>query len=198
MTGKLLLTLIVLLSVFSLDTNAQNTETAKYMHVSDVSLLRDGDEVIIVSSACGVAMSRYQNAKKEYILPCAVSVFEEDGLDMVSCETDSMAVFTLKKVSGGWRLKDAKSGWLSTKTSPVSSLIYTDKEAEQRNLIDIKFSDEGNAQFVFKGTFKDEKDSLAYNDINKRFARYAGYKDLEYVQIYRRCSAGCSRKPDFG
>lgn len=43
-----------------------------------------------------------------------------------------------------------------------------------------------NAQFVFKGTFKDEKDSLAYNDINKRFARYAGYKDLEYVQIYRR------------
>ena len=48
MTGKLLLTLIVLLSVFSLNTNAQNTETAKYMHVSDVSLLRDGDEVIIV------------------------------------------------------------------------------------------------------------------------------------------------------
>lgn len=83
MTGKLLLTLIVLLSVFSLNTNAQNTETAKYMHVSDVSLLRDGDEVIIVSSGCGVAMSRFQNAKKEYILPCAVSVFEEDGLDMV-------------------------------------------------------------------------------------------------------------------
>ena len=53
MTGKLLFTLIVLLSVFSLNTNAQNTETAKYMHVSDVSLLRDGDEVIIVSSGCG-------------------------------------------------------------------------------------------------------------------------------------------------
>ena len=83
-------------------------------------------------------------------------------------------------------MKDAKSGWLSTKTSPVSSLIYTDKEAEKRNLIDIKFSDEGNAQFVFKGTNKDEKDSLAYNDINKRFARYAGYKNLEYVQVYRR------------
>lgn len=186
MTRKFLLTIIALLSIFSFDTNAQNSETAKYMHVSDVSLLRDGDEVIIVSSGCGVAMSRYQNAKKEYILPCAVSVFEEDGLDMVSCETDSMAVFTLKKVSGGWRLKDAKSGWLSTKTSPVSSLIYTDKEAEKRNLIDIKFSDEGNAQFVFKGTSKGEKDSLAYNDINKRFARYAGYKDFEYVQVYRR------------
>lgn len=186
MTRKFLLTIIALLSIFSFDTNAQNTETAKYMHVSDVSLLRDGDEVIIVSSGCGVAMSRYQNAKKEYILPCAVSVFEEDGLDMVSCETDSMAVFTLKKVSGGWRLKDAKSGWLSTKTSPVSSLTYTNKESEKRNLIDIKFSDEGNAQFVFKYTYKDEKDSLAYSDINKRFARYAGYKDLEYVQVYRR------------
>lgn len=186
MTRKLLLTIIALLSIFSFDTNAQNSETAKYMHVSDVSLLRDGDEVIIVSSACGVAMSRYQNAKKEYILPCAVSVFKEDGLDMVSCETDSMAVFTLKKVSGGWRLKDAKSGWLSTKTSPVSSLTYTNKESEKRNLIDIKFSDEGNAQFVFKNTYKDEKDSLAYSDINKRFARYAGYKDLEYVQVYRR------------
>lgn len=186
MIRKLLLTIIALLSIFSFDTNAQNSETAKYMHVSDVSLLRDGDEVIIVSSGCGVAMSRYQNAKKEYILPCAVSVFKEDGLDMVSCETDSMAVFTLKKVTGGWRLKDVKSGWLSTKTSPVSSLIYTDNEAEKRNLIDIKFSDEGNAQFVFKNTYKDEKDSLAYNDINKRFARYAGYKDLEYVQVYRR------------
>lgn len=186
MTRKLLLTIIALLSIFSFDTNAQNSETAKYMHVSDVSLLRDGDEVIIVSSGCGVAMSRYQNAKKEYILPCAVSVFEEDGLDMVSCETDSMAVFTLKKVTGGWRLKDAKSGWLSTKTSPVSSLTYTNKESEKRNIIDIKFSNEGNAQFVFKNTYKDEKDSLAYNDINKRFARYAGYKDLDYVQVYRR------------
>lgn len=186
MTRKLLLTIIALLSIFSFDTNAQNSETAKYMHVSDVSLLRDGDEVIIVSSGCGVAMSRYQNAKKEYILPCAVSVFEEDGLDMVSCETDSMAVFTLKKVTGGWRLKDAKSGWLSTKTSPVSSLTYTNKESEKRNIIDIKFSNEGNAQFVFKNTNKDEKDSLAYNDINKRFARYAGYKDLDYVQVYRR------------
>lgn len=186
MTRKFLLTIIALLSIFSFDTNAQNSETAKYMHVSDVSLLRDGDEVIIVSSGCGVAMSRYQNAKKEYILPCAVSVFEEDGLDMVSCETDSMAVFTLKKISGGWRLKDAKSGWLSTKTSPVSSLIYTNKESEKRNIIDLKFSNEGNAQFVFKNTNKDEKDSLAYNDINKRFARYAGYKDLDYVQVYRR------------
>lgn len=186
MIRKFLLTLIALFSIFSFDTYAQNTETAKYMHISDVSLLRDGDEVIIVSSGCGVAMSRYQNAKKEYILPCAVSVFEEDGLDMVSCETDSMAVFTLKKVSGGWRLKDAKSGWLSTKTSPVSSLTYTNKESEKRNIIDIKFSNEGNAQFVFKNTNKDEKDSLAYNDINKRFARYAGYKDLDYVQVYRR------------
>lgn len=186
MTRKFLLTIIALLSIFSFDTNAQNSETAKYMHISDVSLLRDGDEVIIVSSGCGVAMSRYQNAKKEYILPCAVSVFEEDGLDMVSCETDSMAVFTLKKVTGGWRLKDAESGWLSTKTSPVSSLTYTNKESEKRNIIDIKFSNEGNAQFVFKNTNKDEKDSLAYNDINKRFARYAGYKDLDYVQVYRR------------
>lgn len=186
MTRKLLLTIIALLSIFPFDTNAQNSETAKYMHISDVSLLRDGDEVIIVSSGCGVAMSRYQNAKKEYILPCAVSVFEEDGLDMVSCETDSMAVFTLKKVTGGWRLKDAESGWLSTKTSPVSSLTYTNKESEKRNIIDIKFSNEGNAQFVFKNTNKDEKDSLAYNDINKRFARYAGYKDLDYVQVYRR------------
>ena len=186
MTGKLLLTLIVLLSVFSLNTNAQNTETAKYMHVSDVSLLRDGDEVIIVSSGCGVAMSRYQNAKKEYILPCAVSVFEEDGLDMVSCETDSMAVFTLKKVSGGWRLKDAKSGWLSTKKSPASSLFYSDNETEKRNLIDIKFSNEGNAHFVFKNIENTEKDCLDYNYGSVRFARYSAYDVYGKVQIYRR------------
>lgn len=185
MTGKLLLTLIVLLSVFSLDTNAQNTETAKYMHVSDVSLLRDGDEVIIVSSGCGVAMSRYQNAKKEYILPCAVSVFEEDGLDMVSCETDSMAVFTLKNVSGGWRLKDAKSGWLGAKENTDANLVFVNNESSDRNLVGFQFSDEGDAHISFISLTR-EHQYIDYKFDTKRFKRFNRYDFYGKVQVYRR------------
>lgn len=185
MTGKLLLTLIVLLSVFSLDTNAQNTETAKYMHVSDVSLLRDGDEVIIVSSGCGVAMSRYQNAKKEYILPCAVSVFEEDGLDMVSCETDSMAVFTLKKVSVGWRLKDAKSGWLGAKENTDANLVFVNNESSDRNLVGFQFSNEGDAHISFISLTR-EHQYIDYKFDTKRFKRFNRYDFYGKVQVYRR------------
>lgn len=185
MTGKLLLTLIVLLSVFSLDTNAQNTETAKYMHVSDVSLLRDGDEVIIVSSGCGVAMSRYQNAKKEYILPCAVSVFEEDGLDMVSCETDSMAVFTLKKVSGGWRLKDAQSGWLCAKKNTDANLVFVNNDSSERSLIDFKFSNEGDADISFVSLTR-ENQYIDYKFDTKRFKRFNISHFYGKVQVYRR------------
>lgn len=185
MTGKLLLTLIVLLSVFSLDTNAQNTETAKYMHVSDVSLLRDGDEVIIVSSGCGVAMSRYQNAKKEYILPCAVSVFEEDGLDMVSCETDSMAVFTLKKVSDGWRLKDAKSGCLCAKENTDANLVFVNNDSSVRSLIDFKFSNEGDADISFV-SLKRENQYIDYKFDTKRFKRFNSSHFYGKVQVYRR------------
>lgn len=185
MTRKLLLTIIALLSVFSLDTNAQNTETAKYMHVSDVSLLRDGDEVIIVSSGCGVAMSRYQNAKKEYILPCAVSVFEEDGLDMVSCETDSMAVFTLKKVTGGWRLKDVKSGWLCAKENTDANLVFVNNESSDRNLVGFQFSNEGDAHISFISLTR-EHQYIDYKFDTKRFKRFNRYDFYGKVQVYRR------------
>ena len=185
MTRKLLLTIIALLSIFSFDTNAQNSETAKYMHVSDVSLLRDGDEVIIVSSGCGVAMSRYQNAKKEYILPCAVSVFEEDGLDMVSCETDSMAVFTLKKVTGGWRLKDAESGWLGAKENTDANLVFVNNESSDRNLVGFQFSNEGDAHISFISLTR-EHQYIDYKFDTKRFKRFNRYDFYGKVQVYRR------------
>lgn len=185
MTRKFLLTIIALLSIFSFDTYAQNTETAKYMHVSDVSLLRDGDEVIIVSSGCGVAMSRYQNAKKEYILPCAVSVFEEDGLDMVSCETDSMAVFTLKKVTGGWRLKDAESGWLGAKENTDANLVFVNNESSDRNLVGFQFSNEGDAHISFISLTR-EHQYIDYKFDTKRFKRFNRYDFYGKVQVYRR------------
>lgn len=185
MTRKLLLTIIALLSISSFDTNAQNSETAKYMHVSDVSLLRDGDEVIIVSSGCGVAMSRYQNAKKEYILPCAVSVFEEDGLDMVSCETDSMAVFTLKKVTGGWRLKDAESGWLGAKENTDANLVFVNNESSDRNLVGFQFSNEGDAHISFISLAR-EHQYIDYKFDTKRFKRFNRYDFYGKVQVYRR------------
>lgn len=184
--AKLLLTILtILLSVCSIGARAQDA-SAKYMRITDMSLLRDGDEIIVVSKDCGVAMSRYQNAKKEYILPCSVKVDVEDGLELATCATDSIAVFKLKMVSGAWRLNGKKCGWLSTRTSPVSALTYVDKETEKRNLIDISVSDEGNAIFKFKNIGRTENDYLDYKPDTKRFARYARPDYYGKVQIYRR------------
>lgn len=148
MTKFTLSAIIMLLSLVPIGVDAQNA-TAKYMRISDPSFLRDGDEIIIVSKDNGVAMSRYQNTKKDYMLPCLIKLSKEDELELATCETDSMAVFKVKKITGGWRLKDSRCGWLSANTKSSNSLMFQEKETEKTNEIDIKFSDEGNAHISF-------------------------------------------------
>lgn len=172
----------MLLSLVPIGVDAQNA-TAKYMHISDPSFLRDGDEIIIVSKDNGVAMSRYQNAKKDYMLPCLIKLSKEDELELATCETDSMAVFKVKKITGGWRLKDSRCGWLSAGTGSSYSLMFQKRETEKTNEIDIKFSDEGNAHISFL-KFRKE-DHIDYKPDSERFARYGGYGHGK-VQIYRR------------
>lgn len=172
----------MLLSLVPIGVDAQNA-TAKYMHISDPSFLRDGDEIIIVSKDYGVAMSRYQNAKKDYMLPCLIKLSKEDELELATCETDSMAVFKVKKITGGWRLKDSRCGWLSASTKSSYSLMFQKRETEKTNEIDIKFSDEGNAHISFL-KFRKE-DHIDYKPDSERFARYGGYGHGK-VQIYRR------------
>lgn len=172
----------MLLSLVPIGVDAQNA-TAKYMHISDPSFLRDGDEIIIVSKDNGVAMSRYQNTKKDYMLPCLIKLSKEDELELATCETDSMAVFKVKKITGGWRLKDSRCGWLSAGTGSSYSLMFQKRETEKTNEIDIKFSDEGNAHISFL-KFRKE-DHIDYKPDSERFARYGGYGHGK-VQIYRR------------
>lgn len=172
----------MLLSLVPIGVDAQNA-TAKYMHISDPSFLRDGDEIIIVSKNNGVAMSRYQNTKKDYMLPCLIKLSKEDELELATCETDSMAVFKVKKITGGWRLKDSRCGWLSAGTGSSYSLMFQKRETEKTNEIDIKFSDEGNAHISFL-KFRKE-DHIDYKPDSERFARYGGYGHGK-VQIYRR------------
>lgn len=182
MTKFTLSAIIMLLSLVPIGVDAQNA-TAKYMHISDPSFLRDGDEIIIVSKDYGVAMSRYQNAKKDYMLPCLIKLSKEDELELATCETDSMAVFKVKKITGGWRLKDSRCGWLSASTKSSYSLMFQKRETEKTNEIDIKFSDEGNAHISFL-KFRKE-DHIDYKPDSERFARYGGYGHGK-VQIYRR------------
>lgn len=182
MTKFTLSAIIMLLSLMPIGVDAQNA-TAKYMHISDPSFLRDGDEIIIVSKDYGVAMSRYQNAKKDYMLPCLIKLSKEDELELATCETDSMAVFKVKKITGGWRLKDSRCGWLSASTKSSYSLMFQERETEKTNEIDIKFSDEGNAHISFV-KFRKE-DHIDYKPDSERFARYGGYGHGK-VQIYRR------------
>lgn len=182
MTKFTLSAIIMLLSLVPIGVDAQNA-TAKYMHISDPSFLRDGDEIIIVSKDNGVAMSRYQNAKKDYMLPCLIKLSKEDELELATCETDSMAVFKVKKITGGWRLKDSRCGWLSASTKSSYSLMFQERETEKTNEIDIKFSDEGNAHISFL-KFRKE-DHIDYKPDSERFARYGGYGHGK-VQIYRR------------
>lgn len=182
MTKFTLSAIIMLLSLVPIGVDAQNA-TAKYMHISDPSFLRDGDEIIIVSKDYGVAMSRYQNAKKDYMLPCLIKLSKEDELELATCETDSMAVFKVKKITGGWRLKDSRCGWLSAGTKSSYSLMFQKRETEKTNEIDIKFSDEGNAHISFL-KFRKE-DHIDYKPDSERFARYGGYGHGK-VQIYRR------------
>lgn len=182
MTKFTLSAIIMLLSFVPIGVDAQNA-TAKYMHISDPSFLRDGDEIIIVSKDNGVAMSRYQNTKKDYMLPCLIKLSKEDELELATCETDSMAVFKVKKIAGGWRLKDSRCGWLSASTKSSYSLMFQKRETEKTNEIDIKFSDEGNAHISFL-KFRKE-DHIDYKPDSERFARYGGYGHGK-VQIYRR------------
>ncbi len=182
MTKFTLSAIIMLLSLVPIGVDAQNA-TAKYMHISDPSFLRDGDEIIIVSKNNGVAMSRYQNTKKDYMLPCLIKLSKEDELELATCETDSMAVFKVKKITGGWRLKDSRCGWLSAGTGSSYSLMFQKRETEKTNEIDIKFSDEGNAHISFL-KFRKE-DHIDYKPDSERFARYGGYGHGK-VQIYRR------------
>lgn len=182
MTKFTLSAIIMLLSLVPIGVDAQNA-TTKYMHISDPSFLRDGDEIIIVSKDYGVAMSRYQNAKKDYMLPCLIKLSKEDELELATCKTDSMAVFKVKKITGGWRLKDSRCGWLSASTKSSYSLMFQERETEKTNEIDIKFSDEGNAHISFV-KFRKE-DHIDYKPDSERFARYGGYGHGK-VQIYRR------------
>lgn len=183
MTKFTLSAIIMLLSLVPIGVDAQNA-TAKYMHISDPSFLRDGDEIIIVSKDNGVAMSRYQNTKKDYVLPCLIRLSKEDELELAACETDSMAVFKVKKITGGWRLKDSRCGWLSAGTKASYSLMFQERETEKTNEIDIKFSDEGNARISFV-KFKNGG-YLDYKPDSERFARYVKNDGYGKVQIYRR------------
>ena len=183
MTKFTLSAIIMLLSLVPIGVDAQNA-TAKYMRISDPSFLRDGDEIIIVSKNNGVAMSRYQNTKKDYMLPCLIKLSKEDELELATCETDSMAVFKVKKITGGWRLKDSRCGWLSAGTKASYSLMFQERETEKTNEIDIKFSDEGNARISFV-KFKNGG-YLDYKPDSERFARYVKYDGYGKVQIYRR------------
>lgn len=184
MNALLRYALVPLLALFCYGAKAQNSEPSKYMHIADVSLLADGDEIIIVSGEAGVAMSKYQDAKKEYVRPCSVNLDETENTATI--DNDSVAIFKLERLSSGWRLYNSENGWLTTKANPGSSLTFSTKKTEARNLINLKFLADGNASFEFKGITNSENKYLDFRAQNQRFARYNRPDYYQKVQVYRR------------
>lgn len=184
MNALLRYALVSLLALFGYGVGAQNSESSQYMHIADMSLLADGDEVIIVSGDASAAMSKYQDAKKEYVQPCSVTLNPTDGTATI--DNDSVAIFKLEKLSNGWRLYNDANGWLSTKANPVSSLTFSTKKSDARNLVNLTFLADGNASFEFKGIANSENKYLDFRAQNRRFARYNRPDYYQKVQVYRR------------
>lgn len=159
--------------------NGQTSSDVKYMRVADVSLLRDGDEVVVASAAHGVAMSRFQKLK--YAVPCSVDI-ADDGM-MLTCPSDSVAVFRLTKYSGGWRLHNEQNGWLYAPNASSSDIAYSKSKSEKGSLVEFAFTSEADALLAFSvSNYK----YLKYRNQTQRFARYQYASSNDAVQLYRR------------
>lgn len=178
---ELLLSLSAFLLAFAASVQAFADD--QYIRISNVSMLHDGDEVIVVSAKYGVAMSKFQTNKNKRLMPCAISVVD-DNLT-VSALNDSVAVFTLNQYSGKWRLYNEEKGWLYAPRENNGELLFTTDKNPQKGsiLVDFTFDDYANV-FISFG-IKNNK-YLKYTHNSLYFARYPNEDSCDPVQLYRR------------
>lgn len=177
---ELLLSLSAFLLAFAASVQAFADD--QYIRISNVSMLHDGDEVIIVSAKYGVAMSKFQTNK--YVEPCRIAI-ADDSLT-ASALNDSVAVFTLNKYSGKWRLYNEEKGWLYAPSKSNGDLLFTkDKNTKSGSsvLTDITFDDYANVLVSFSVS---DYAYLKYRHQTLRFARYRYADSNDHIQLYRR------------
>lgn len=176
---ELLLSLSAFLLAFAASVQAFADD--QYIRISNVSMLHDGDEVIIVSAKYGVAMSKFLTNK--YVEPCRIAI-AADSLT-ASALNDSVAVFTLNKSSDKWRLYNEEKGWLYAPNTSNSDLTFTsDKNPKKGSVLtNITFDDYANV-FISFGVKNNEY--LKYRHQTLRFARYQYADSNDHIQLYRR------------
>lgn len=177
---ELLLSLSAFLLAFAASVQAFADD--QYIRISNVSMLHDGDEVIVVSAKYGVAMSKFQTST--YVEPCRIAI--ADDLLTASALNDSVAVFTLNQYSGKWRLYNEERGWLYAPSKNNGYLLFTnDKNTKSGSsiLTDIKFDDYANVLVSFSVS---GYEYLKYRHQTLRFARYQYADSNDHIQLYRR------------
>ena len=151
-------------------------KTEPYSLVADVSDLAEGDEVIIVNTAAGKAMSSTQNSNNR----AATGVtFDEAGYALVS-NSGEIQVFTLEGNSEGWYFNTG-DGYIYA-ASNSSNQLKTKEEKDDNARAVITITDEGTS-VVFQRT--NGRNVLQYNSGSDIFSCYASASQSP-VQIYKK------------
>lgn len=157
----------------------------EYVLVTDAESLREGDQVVVVSRDFGVAMSRYQNSKKDptYILPCSIEVM--DGGNNVNPTNDSVCVFTLVHDPKGWILKVNDEVCLWAHKYGIHRLAYELNSNKDRyiNIAKLDINDLGEC-FISYNTYKSDN-IVKYNGSDK-FITYDSRSSAHPIQLYRK------------
>lgn len=178
---ELLLSLSAFLLAFAASVQAFADD--QYIRISNVSMLHDGDEVIVVSAKYGVAMSKFQTNKYPKLKPCTISIADDNLI--ASALNDSVAVFTLNKYSGKWRLYNEEKGWLYAPSVSNNDLMFTSDKTPSKGsvLTNITFDDYAN---VFISFDIKNNEYLKYTHNSLYFARYPNEDSCDHIQLYRR------------
>lgn len=151
-------------------------KTEPYSLVTSVSALSEGDEVIIVNTDAGKAMSSTQNSNNR----AATGVtFDETGNALVS-NSGEIQVFTLEGNSEGWYFNTG-DGYIYAASNSSNHLKTEDEKNDNAKAV-ITITDEGTS-VVFQRT--NGRNVLQYNSGSDIFSCYASASQSP-VQIYKK------------
>lgn len=173
-------------------TKEEPFEPTTYTLVTSTDELSAGDEIIIVNTTAGVALSTEQ--KKNNRGEVAISIDESDPSTIIITQKE-VQVLTLETSDDNWLLNTG-AGYLYAASSDNN---YLRTEAEPDNngnaAASIVIYEEGDATIIFQGTYK--RNELRYNDSSLLFSCYASTSSTGVpVQIYKKVTSVVSLKGD--
>ena len=168
---------LVFLIALSTAVRSQNDNTV-FTLVRDASELKEGDVLVIVNKAAGVALSTEQRSNNRGATPVALT---DDNVVV----TPQVQFLTLEGTASGWYFNTG-NGYLAQKEGGKvqSFLTQTDKDNNSRALIDVS-SATGEAEVKFQGggTYR----TIQCNTFNSPiiFSCYSGTLNNGEVYLYK-------------